>query len=188
MSPQSKALLSTILGLTLLVACDNAQEEQEQLGSRQRGPTLLQTPEAISIEHRELHEMLGRAIKDGGDIGSAAVELERVLAPHFKREEQIATPPLGLLPALAQGEPTAEMRSVLPMTLALEREMPKMLEEHDAIREAVTRFRATAERDGQPDYVRFADNLAAHARQEEQILYPSAILVGRYVARTVPER
>jgi hypothetical protein len=36
--------------------------------------------------------------------------------------------------------------------------------------------------------VRFADTLAAHARQEEEILYPAAILVGRYVARTAPRQ
>jgi hypothetical protein len=63
-----------------------------------------------------------------------------------------------------------------------------MLREHDAIRAATARFRATAERLGQPDFVRFADTLAAHARQEEEILYPAAILVGRYVARTAPQQ
>lgn len=121
-------------------------------------------------------------------MAAAAHELERALAPHFEREEQIATPPLGLLPALAQGEATAEMRAVLPMTDALEREMPQMLREHEAIRNALTRFRATAERNGREDYVRFADNLAAHAREEEEILYPTAILIGRYVARTAPQQ
>jgi hypothetical protein len=35
--------------------------------------------------------------------------------------------------------------------------------------------------------VRFADHLAAHARQEEEILYPAAILVGRYVKATAPK-
>jgi hypothetical protein len=114
--------------------------------------------------------------------------LEGALATHFKREEEIATPPLGLLPALAQGGATAEMRSVLAMTDALESELPQMLREHEVIRAAATKFRATAERNRRQDYVRFADNLAAHAREEEEILYPAAILVGRYVARTAPQR
>lgn len=149
---------------------------------------MLQTPQSIAIEHRELHEVLSRAVAEGGTIGASAGELERALAPHFKREEEIATPPLGLLPALAQGDATADMRSVLPMTDALERELPQMLQEHEAIRRAVAEFRAAAERQGQQDYVRFADNLAAHARQEEELLYPAAILVGRHVARTAPQR
>lgn len=110
------------------------------------------------------------------------------LAPHFKREEEIATPPLGLLGALARGEATADMRAVLALTDALERELPHMLQEHQVIREAVTRFRAVAEAAGRDEYVRFSDGLAAHARQEEEILYPAAVLVGRYVKRLAPKR
>ena len=110
------------------------------------------------------------------------------MAPHFKREEEIATPPLGLLPKLARENPTADMRAVLPMTDALERELPQMLREHEVIRLAVTRFRAAAAKAGRDEYVRFSDDLAAHARQEEEILYPAAVLVGRYVRRTAPEK
>lgn len=188
MKPYSKALFSTALIAGLLGSCDNAPTGQPQPKSERPRPAMLQTPKSISLEHRELHEVLARAAAEGGEMGTAAGELESALAPHFKREEEIATPPLGLLPALAHGEATAEMRSVLPMTDALERELPQMLREHETIRKAVTRFRATAERNDLQDYVRFADNLAAHARQEEELLYPAAILVGRYVARTAPQR
>jgi iron-sulfur cluster repair protein YtfE (RIC family) len=148
----------------------------------------MQTPPSLAAEHRELHEVLGRASKEGGEIGSAAEQLERALAPHFKREEEIATPPLGLLPKLARQQATADMRAVLKMTDALERELPQMLQEHEVIRAAVTRFRAAAVKAGRHEYVRFSDELAAHARQEEEILYPAAVLVGRYVKRTAPEK
>ena len=150
------------------------------------GPSMAVTPASIAAEHHELHETLARASAEGGEHGRAAAELERALAPHFQREEEIATPPLGLLPALAGGKTGKEMRSVLPMTEALERELPKMLREHELIRQAVGKFRAAAAGGGRDDYVRFADALAAHARQEEEILYPAAILVGRYIALTAP--
>lgn len=149
---------------------------------------MIATPHSISTEHHELHETLARATNEAGEVGEAARELESVLAPHFAREEQIASPPLGLLAALAQVPATAEMRAVLPMTEALERELPQMLREHAGIVEAAGRFRAAAERSGRQEYVRFADHLAAHARQEEEILYPAAILVGRHVAATAPAR
>lgn len=148
----------------------------------------MQTPQSLAAEHRELHEVLARASKESGELGRVAEELEKVLAPHFKREEEIATPPLGLLPKLAREEATADMRAVLPMTDALERELPQMLREHEAIRGAVTRFRAAAAKAGREEYVRFSDGLAAHAQQEEEILYPAAVLVGRYVKAMAPER
>ena len=80
------------------------------------------------------------------------------------------------------------MRAVLSMTDALERELPQMLKEHERIREAVGKFRSAAEKAGKAEYVRFSDELAAHARQEEEILYPAAVLVGRYVKRAAPQR
>lgn len=149
---------------------------------------MFRTPTSIASEHRELHETLAHAAREPDDLGVAARELERALAPHFRQEEEIATPPLGLLPALAHGDASPKMRNVLPLTEALERELPQMLREHEAIRQAVGKFRTTAERMGAEHYVRFADDLAAHAREEEEILYPAAILVGRYVARTVQEQ
>lgn len=188
MKPHLKAPFTTALIAVLLSSCDQAPNAQPQQASERERSAMLHTPESIAREHGELHETLARAAGEGGEIAAAAGELEGALAPHFKREEEIATPPLGLLPALAQGGATAEMRSVLSMTDALERELPQMLREHEVIRAAVTKFRATAERNGHQDYVRFADNLAAHAREEEEILYPAAILVGRYVARTAPQR
>lgn len=147
---------------------------------------MLQTPASIAVEHRELHETLAGAVAEGGALGAAAEGLEKALAPHFHREEQIATPPLGLLPLLASGPATAEMRAVLPLTQALERELPQMLREHQAIRDALAVFRQAAEQARREDYVRFSDGLAAHAKQEEEVLYPTAILIGRYVDRTAP--
>ena len=146
------------------------------------------TPQSIATEHRELHETLATATKEPGQLGAAARALEDKLAPHFKREEEIATPPLGLLPELARHPATADMREVLAMTDALERELPQMLKEHEAIRAAVKAFRASAVEAKREDYVRFSDALAAHARQEEEILYPAAVLVGRYVKATAPRR
>jgi hypothetical protein len=178
-------------GLVLGVALSSTSAYAQDVHSQHHADTkasAMQTPPSIATEHRELHEVLARASKESGEVGRAAVELETALAPHFKREEEIATPPLGLLPKLAREGASADMRAVLPMTDALERELPQMLREHEVIRAAVTKFRAAAVKAGRDEYVRFSDGLAAHARQEEEILYPAAVLVGRYVKRTAPER
>ena len=175
----ARTILPALAGLVLLGACtDTTEQEQGPLATES---VTMQTPQSIATEHRELHETLERAAGEPGELGAAARNLEAALAPHFRREEQIATPPLSLLPKLAQGEATADMRSVLPMTDALEQELPQMLREHEGIRKAAGAFGAAAEQAGRAEYVRFAENLAAHARQEEEILYPAAILVGRYV-------
>ncbi|MGE5564564.1 MAG: hemerythrin domain-containing protein [Parcubacteria group bacterium] len=150
-------------------------------------PTL-KTPTSIHEEHQEIHATLERATHEPGELGESARALAALLDPHFKREEEIATPPLSLLAPLSHGPATRRMREVLPMTQALERELPKMLAEHRKIGEARERFEAAARKANRDDYVRFSETLAHHAKQEEEVLYPAAILVGRYVRAKAPAR
>ena len=95
MKANLKGLLTTALLAGLLPGCDGTPNAQPQPKSERERSAMLQTPKSIAIEHRELHEVLAQAAAEGGEIGTAAGELERALAPHFKREEEIATPPLG---------------------------------------------------------------------------------------------
>jgi hypothetical protein len=100
------------------------------------------------------------------------------LDPHFKREDEIALPPLGLLAPLAAGERPAGMEAALTMTDALRKELPRMLDEHKRIRAATEKLRAAAREAKAPVQEQFAEDLARHARTEEEVLYPAAILVG----------
>jgi hypothetical protein len=56
-----------------------------------------------------------------------------------------------------------------------------MLEEHVRIRAAVDELRFAAEAEHSPMFLRLADQLALHARSEEEVLYPAAVLVGEVV-------
>ena len=142
-------------------------------------------PQALATEHKALHKVLGKAVKEPGPLGDAARNLEEVLHPHFQREEEIALPPLALLPRLARGETAADMADVLRLTDQLEKEMPHMLAEHQKIVAALGAFRKAADAVGRHEYVEFADELALHAQNEEQVTYPAALLVGRYVKLVV---
>lgn len=138
-------------------------------------------PEAIRTEHAEIHDQLVAATKEQGQVGEAARRLAAVLDPHFLREEQIALPPLALLAPLSRGEFTPRMSEILVMTDALRAELPRMLEEHKAIRAATSRMGAAAKAEGNAAVERLAETLKVHAQTEEQVLYPAAILVGDIV-------
>ena len=142
---------------------------------------MIRIPESIRVEHEAIHEELVRATKAPGAVGVAARELAAVLHPHFVREEEIALPPLGMLAPLARGEFTSEMRDVLPMTDSLKAELPKMLEEHKAIRAATIRLGDVARAEGNTAVARLAEQLALHAQSEEELFYPAALLVGDLV-------
>jgi len=144
-------------------------------------------PKPLQIEHEELHAKLVEATKEPGAVGEAAREVARLLHPHFVSEEDFALPPLALLSALARGEVTPDMAEVLPMTRRLKAELPAMLAEHKQIVGALEKLRGAAHAAERSEYERFADALVLHAQTEEQVLYPAAILVGEYVARTLQE-
>ena len=144
-------------------------------------------PASLKAEHDALHAILAKATREAGALGEAAHELARVLHPHFVKEEEIAMPPLGLLSRLAWGTVTPDMTLILPLTRRLKAELPVMLLEHKQIVAALQRFRARAHEAGRADYERFADALAVHAQNEEDVLYPAAVLVGEYLALRLRE-
>lgn len=145
-------------------------------------------PLPLQQEHEALHEQLRQATQAGGEIGEAAKPLAALMHPHFVKEDRIALPPLGLLVALARGEATPEMAAVLELTDQLEAELPAMLAEHRAIVEALQKLRDAAKRAGRTEIVEFAQALMQHARTEEEVMYPAAVLVGQVVRQRLSQR
>lgn len=139
-------------------------------------------PRPLKVEHEALHKTLLQATNEGGKTGAAARSVAEALHRHFVKEEQLALPPLGLLAPLAQGKPVREPARVFSLTDKLEAELPRMLKEHQAIVAALDKLIQAAKEEQKPQYVRFAEKLKLHAETEEQVLYPAAILVGKYLA------
>jgi hypothetical protein len=148
-----------------------------------------QIPGSIRAEHESIHSSLTEATKAPGRVGAAARALADVLHSHFVREEEIALPPLGMLARVASDSaiPAPEVSRVVTMTDSLERELPQMLQEHRAIEAAIVTLRTTAEEERSSEIVRLADQLALHARTEEEVLYPAAIVLGRLLKSRYPD-
>jgi hypothetical protein len=142
----------------------------------------LHIPRPFKLEHEELHEQLRKAARERGGVGEAAQAVATLMHPHFVKEEEYALPPLGLLPLLAKGQVTPAMaEAALPMTDKLKAELGEMLAEHGQIVAALRRLSAAAKRESKPEYARFADQLMLHAQTEEEVSYPTAILIGEYL-------
>ena len=70
------------------------------------------------------------------------------------------------------------MAPLAPRIAALRAELPRMLAEHGQMVEALRRLMQAAVEEKQPGFARLAQRLISHAQEEEEILYPAAILVG----------
>ncbi len=145
-------------------------------------------PLPLQQEHEALHEVLRQATEAGGEVGERAKTVARLMHPHFVKEDRVALPPLGLLVALSRGEFRPEMADVLTLTDQLEAELPTMLAEHGAIVEALQQLRDAAQRAGRTDIVEFAQALVQHARTEEEVMYPAALLVGQVVRQRLGQQ
>ncbi len=139
------------------------------------------TPRSLELEHEELHSELTKATKAGGYAGDAAKEVARLLHPHFVKEEEYALPPLGLLPLLAKGEIAPEMAAAVAMTDKLKAELPEMIEEHKTIVSALRGLSFAAKKENRKEIAKFAEKLVLHAQTEEEVLYPTSILIGEYL-------
>lgn len=138
-------------------------------------------PASLQAEHKELHERLETFTKFPGKTGVAAKEVAKMLHPHFVKEEEFALPPLGLLPDLAKGQTTSSMQGAIALTDKLKEDWQQMLAEHQQIVSALERLRQSAQEEHHPDVVRFTESLKLHAKTEEEVLYPAAILIGEYL-------
>jgi hypothetical protein len=140
-----------------------------------------EVPKAMKSEHEELHADLERLTMAGGRTGEAAKDVAALLEKHFTNENAYALPPLSLLVPLSEGKFSCSMTGVLNMTDKLQAEMPNMLAEHKEIVAALQKLTTAAKAESKPDGIRFAEMLTAHAQGEEQITYPTALLIGLYV-------
>lgn len=168
--------LSAALAVGLMLGPQAANAAHEHGGAGE-----FEIPAAMAMEHEELHASLARLVAAGGQTGEAAKEVAAVLDPHFANENSYALPPLGLLVPLSQGQFDCGMTGVLKMTDKLEASMPEMLTEHKEITAALARLAAAANAENNEEGEQFAEALTAHAAGEEEITYPTALLIGLYV-------
>lgn len=179
--PLMALLLLTFLASGITQVAYAAEQKDTDAHIQKESAMQLNIPHSLKVEHEELHATLHKATQETGALGAAATAVAALLQPHFIKEEEYALPPLGLLPDLAQGRVTPEMKEVLRLTDKLKAELGQMLEEHKAIVIALDELIVVAQKTGKPEYVEFAETLKLHAQTEEEVSYPTAILVGEYV-------
>ena len=140
-----------------------------------------ETPQSLKTEHEELHSDLKKILELGGEVGKSAERVVKVLHPHFLKEEEYATPPLGLLKLLVKDNLDSSMEDAIAMSRKLKADLTEMKEEHKQIVNALNDLVNIARKDNSNDVRKFAEKLILHAQNEEEILYPTAILVGEYL-------
>lgn len=138
-------------------------------------------PHCLRLEHDELREHFKLLIKEPGEIGHLARDIAHQMEPHFVKEEAFALPPLSMLVGLSRGEQIPQADAVLAKTEKLRAELPVLHEEHRVFVRLLEKLLVVTRDSGRADYAEFVYNLILHAKIEEEIMYPAALLVGDFL-------
>jgi len=141
----------------------------------------LRTPEPLREEHQGFHDELLKAVKSGGELGKIANQIDKILNPHFKIEEEYAFPSLTLMAPLSRGEIDPEMKDALGIIERLKDELPKLTNDHLKIIKKLKKFDDAVKTEKKIEFAPFSQKIIHHAKAEESILYPAAILIGEYL-------
>ena len=140
-------------------------------------------------EHQEIWQLLIGVQNLSGKTGSVAERLAKDLKAHIDKEESLALPLLGILRDLVDGKlsrASATRASLLHRKF--EREYPGMLHGHMELYKVLERLKKVGAEEGHLTAVRFAEALEKHSQEEEEVLYPAAILAGRIAAKQAKQR
>lgn len=180
----SLRLPAVALGVALSMAAPSGLDAA-RVGAESQDPGIadrdtVRIPSSLREEHEEIRRDLDRAMLEPGRTGEAARALAALMEPHFVKEEELALPPLGILPDLAADRITPEMAPIADLASRLEAELPTMIEEHVDIAAAASALADAARTEGRPEIEAFAERILHHARTEEEVTYPAAVVAGRY--------
>ena len=140
---------------------------------------MLVTPPSLKEEHEEIMGSLNEFSRLQDKTGKSITELLDSLEPHFEKEERLAMPVLGTLSELASGDKiTTDLRAIAESQDALRLEYDVMFEEHTELKRFIQNARGFAKQENHEDVVDLLDALSHHARVEEEVLYPAALLAG----------
>jgi len=134
-------------------------------------------PGIVREEHEELHRSLSKLVALRERVGEEARKLESVLRPHFEKEEGILMPLIGLLRNVAEGRRIEDPQRAVELAERFAAEYRGMLQEHIEIARALDSLEVSARRAGKRVALTFVKDLRRHAELEEEILYPSALLI-----------
>jgi hemerythrin-like domain-containing protein len=144
----------------------------------------LSAPPSMEKEHEEIWQLLIRVQHLSGKTGSIAEKLAKDLKTHIDKEESLALPLLGILRDIADGklkDGVAKRASLLGSQF--EKEYPDMLRGHRELRKFLERLKKVGAEEGHLTAVRFAEALEAHSKEEEEVLYPAAIVAGQMASK-----
>ena len=143
-------------------------------------------PLTLRREHADIRAGLARAASEPGPVGHAATSLARTCLHHFELEEQTVLPVFAVLHELVSGDVREEMAGILPLIDEFRREHDCLNRQHQSILSAIEALWEAAYEEDNRRVSDLAYRIRSHERMEDGVVYPTVLLIGRYVRGQIP--
>ena len=138
-------------------------------------------PQSLSVEHQDTLDQLANLGQRHGPVGVEARKALELFKRHLERENAFVLPPLTLLPYLADGKVTPDMKWAIAMADRVKAEREQIFQEHTQITDAMNALAAAARQAHDAEALAFARSAVTDSLNDSELAEPLAIVIGDYV-------
>ena len=143
-------------------------------------------PQSLRVEHNDTMEQLAVLARRHGPVGVEAGKATVLFKKHLQREEEYILPPLTLLPLLADGKISPDMKWAIAMADRVRTDREQIFQEHTQITDAMNALAAAAQKAHDTAAYDFARGAAADSLNDIELIEPMTIVVGDYLRAKLP--
>jgi hypothetical protein len=153
----------------------------------QSAPHARDVPQSLRLEHDDTLHQLTVLSHRPGPVGVEARKALAVFKEHLQREEAFILPPLTLLPDLASGKVSPDMKWAIEMADRTKAEREKTYQQHTQITDAMNALLAAARKAHDTAAADFAQSAVADSLNDLELLEPMTIVIGDYLKTKLPQ-
>lgn len=185
MAPKPTATAFLLLSLATGVASVSSVSVAQQTS------TAHEIPVSIQLEHQQtlatLDALARRAMARHRDhIAESAGKALELVKAHMQREEEYLLPPLTLLPVLANGRVTPDMKWALVMADRVKADRELIYQEHARITQAMADLLNAAVEQHDAEAADFARSMVADSLSDLEVTEPMVETIGEYLRARLP--
>jgi hypothetical protein len=143
-------------------------------------------PQSIRLQHQEDEATLTELSRRPAPVGPAAKAALDLVKRHHQREAEYILPPLTLLPQIADGKITPDMKWAIAMADRVKANREQIFQEHSQITDAMNALLQAAERANNAAAAEFARGAVADSLSDMELQEPMTIVIGDLLRSKLP--
>ncbi len=143
-------------------------------------------PQSLRVEHENTLEQLTALSRRRGAVGTEARKALILFKRHTQREQEFILPPLTLLPLLADGKVSPDMKWAIAMADRVKAEREQIFQEHTQITDAMNELATAARKAHDAEALNFAQAAVADSLNDVELIEPMSIVIGDYLRAKLP--